>query len=177
MNINEIKEKYKRLISASNPEWQEIIELHKIVQQEFQQHECLSLSTLEKVLHWKTDNPSQIEKILASCPEFLLKSITHCYYKVNHPNDEMNTRIRVHVLLSLPWIGIGIASAIIALHEPKLYGISDARSWDVLFQQTRKSLSKRDYLRYLVGARELAQNVGCDVLELDYILWKEYESL
>jgi hypothetical protein len=177
MNINEIRVKHKRLISASNPEWQEIIELQKVVQHEFRQHECLSLSTLEKVLHWRIDNPSQIEKILASCPEFLLKSITDCYYKVNHPDDEMNTRIKVHVLLSLPWIGIGISSAIMALHEPKRYGTSDARSWEILFQQTKKSPSKRDYLRYLERAREVAAKAECTIFELDYILWNEYETL
>lgn len=32
-----------------------------------------------------------------------------------------------------------------------------------------------DYKKYLKKIRELATGAGCDVQEVDYVLWKEYE--
>lgn len=177
MNIIEIKEKKKSLISISNPEWQRILNLRSEVQTDFHNNESLSIPTYNKILEWKLhQQKSRIEKINKFNPDSLIKTITHCYYKVDHPDDEMKTRIKVHVLLSIPWIGIGIASAIMALHEPQLYGTIDLLSWSILFHEDKKTFSGNDYLRYLISIRELADKVECAVQKIDYILWKQYES-
>jgi len=177
MKIKEIKEKNKILISLSNPEWQNILNLRLEVQDDFHDNESLSLQTYNKILDWKLHKQkSQIEKIKNTSPASLIKVITHCYYKIDHPDSEMKTRIKMQVLLSIPWIGIGISSAIMALHEPQIYGTIDFRSWFVLFHKDKKTFSGNDYLRYLRSIRELADKVECDVQEIDYILWKQYEA-
>ncbi|MDJ0916093.1 MAG: hypothetical protein QNI95_21175, partial [Desulfobacterales bacterium] len=150
MNINEIKAQRKRLILPSNPEWQKIRNLRLEVQRDFNDNESLSISTYNKILDWKLHkHESRIEKIRTFSPDSLVKTITHCYCKVDHPDSEMNTKIKMHVLLSVPWIGIGISSAIMALHEPHIYGAIDLRSWSVLFQEDKKVFSMKDYLKYL----------------------------
>jgi hypothetical protein len=177
MNIKEIKEKKKSLISISNPEWQNILDLRLEVQRDFKNNESLSIPTYSKVLDWKLHKQkSRIEKIKNSSPDSLINTVTHCYCKIDHPDNEMKTRIKMQVLLSIPWIGIGISSAIMTLHEPQFYGIIDLRSWSVLFHEDKKTFSGNDYLRYLRGIRELADKVGCDVQEIDYILWKQFEA-
>ncbi len=176
MNIKEIKEKKKNLISVSNPEWQNILNLRLEVQRDFYDNESLSIPTYDKILGWKLhQQKNRIEKIKNFSPDSLVKTITHCYCKIDHPDNEMKTRIKMHVLLSIPWIGIGISSAIMAMHEPQFYGTIDLRSWSVLFHEDKKTFSGNDYLRYLKSIRELADEVECDVQELDYILWKQYE--
>ncbi len=177
MNIKKIKEKKKHLISISNPEWQLILDLRSGVQKDIRDHESLTIPTYNKILAWKLrKQTSRIEKIKKSSPDTLIKSITHCYCKIDHPDDEMKTRIKMHVLLSIPWIGIGIASAIMALHEPQRYGTIDLRCWSALFNEDKKTFSIKDYMGYLTRIRELAHKVECDVQEIDYILWKQYAA-
>ena len=177
MNIKKIKEKKKSLISLSNLEWQNIVNLRLAVQNDFYNKKSLSIPTYNKILDWKLHQQrSQIKKIKNFCPDSLIKTITNCYYKTDHPNNEMKIRIKMHVLLSILWIGFGIASAIMALHEPQFYGAIDLRSWSVLFHKDKKSFSINDYLKYLRRVRELAEKVECDVQEIDYILWKQYEA-
>ena len=72
-------------------------------------------------------------------------------------------------------MGIGVASAIIALSHPEDYAIIDFRNWKVLYGEDRRQFSQADYKKYLTDMRELAEKVDCDVQELDYLLWKEYE--
>ncbi len=177
MNTKEIREKRRNLISESNPEWQHILNLRFEVQRDFKNNQSLSIPTFEKILEWKLRNMrSQVEKIRSFSPDSLIKSITKCYYEIDHPNDEMKTKIKMQVLLSIPWVGIGISSAILTLHEPQFYGIMDLRSWSVLFQKEKKTFSIKGYMVYLRRIRELAKENDCDVQEIDYILWKEYET-
>jgi len=177
MNTNEIKEKRKRLISSSNPEWQNILNLRLEVQGDFRENRFLTIPTYDKILEWKLQNQNQrIKRIKSGSPDSLIEGITECYFKVEHLDDEMTIRIKMHVLLSIPWIGIGIRSAIMALHEPELYGATDFRTWSVLFQKEKKTFSINDYMIYLTKVRELAIEINCDILEIDYILWKQYEA-
>jgi hypothetical protein len=60
-----------------------------------------------------------------------------------------------------------------ALHEPRIYGSVDSRTWAALFHEDRKSFSIKHYEAYLGGIREIADKVGCDMQEIDYILWKQ----
>lgn len=83
----------------------------------------------------------------------------HCYCTTDYPDTEMNTKIKMHVLLSISWIGIGISSAIMTLHEPQFYGTIDLRSWFVLFHEDKKMFSVNDYIRYLRSISELADKV------------------
>jgi hypothetical protein len=177
MNVKKITDKKPIFISNSNPEWQSIIDLRLQVQRDFNNNESLSIPTYEKILTWKLhQQKTQIKKIREFSPDSLVKTITHCYCKADHPDNEMKTKIKMNILLSIPWIGIGISSSIMSFHEPHLYGIIDSRTWDVLFHKVKKTFSMNDYIKYLKYVRNLAHQVKCDIQELDYILWKLYEA-
>jgi hypothetical protein len=74
MNIKEIKEKKKHLISISNPEWQWILDLRSRVQRNLQDHESLTIPIYIKILEWKLGKQrSRIEKIKNSSPDSLIE--------------------------------------------------------------------------------------------------------
>lgn len=176
MDIRKIKAKRKELISDSNLEWREILDLSSDVQKDFNDNESLTIPLYNKILDWKLSGQTALlKKIRTGSPDSLIQTITHCYFKVDHPDDDMKTRIKVHVLLSIPWIGIGVASAIMALHEPRIYAGIDSRTWAALFNEDKKTFSIKHYETYLSGIGDLADKVGCDVQEIGYILWKQYE--
>jgi hypothetical protein len=78
-------------------------------------------------------------------------------------------------LLAIPGVGIGVASAIFTLCYPREYAIIDFRNWKVLYGENKRQFSQADYKKYITDMRELAEKVDCEVQELDYLLWKEYE--
>jgi len=172
MNIGKIKEVKEKLISTANLEWQEILDLRSAVQNDFQQKGFLTTATFDKILEWKLDDQKAlVDRIQKTSPGSLIKTITRCYHEIDHLQEEFNTRVKVHTLLGIPWVGIGVVSAIMAMHEPQLYGTIDQRSWFVLFNKEKKSFSGGDYLKYLEGIRKLAKEAECDVQEVDFILW------
>ena len=96
MNSKEIAVKRKILISNSNLEWQNIVKLRLEVQRDFYDKQSLSISTYDKILDWRLRNQqSQVEKIKSASPYSIIKSITKCYCEIDHPNDEMKTRIKI----------------------------------------------------------------------------------
>lgn len=175
MTGKSITQKRALLINSANEEWQRLLDLRSLVQKDFNEKGYLAVSSFEKILTWKlADQPARIEKILQSCPADFLKNITRCYHEITHPDQEMEIRVKMHILITIPWIGMGIASSILALHKPQFFGALDFRSWGSLFQKEKKTFSINDYLRYLHSVRQLAVEVECDVQEIDYILWKEH---
>ena len=172
MDIKKIKQKRKKLITELNPEWQNILDLRSDVQKDFHNNEFLSIATYYKILDWKLDKQkSRIEKIKSSSSDALIKNVTQCYCRLEHSDNDMTTRIKIHSLLTIHWIGIGIASTIMALHKPQLYASIDSRSWLALFEKNKTNFSMNDYLKYLSDICELADKLKCDVQEMDYILW------
>jgi len=174
MYIDEILKKKNEVISDSNPEWQAIKQLSSAVQKEFNDNGFLTSATLFQILQWRLVKRG--EKIRKNISEPLLKNITQCYAAIEHPDENMQIRIKTHVLQSIPWTGIVFSSALMALHQPHLYGAIDARGWNLLFDKNKKSFGNNDYLKYLTVARNVASEMKCDVLQVDYTLWKLSES-
>ncbi len=80
------------------------------------------------------------------------------------------------MLMAIPGVGTGMASAILALTNPRQCGVIDYRAWTVLYGQDKRTFSVSDYRRYLRRLQALAAAVGCDAQEIDYILWKMFEQ-
>jgi thermostable 8-oxoguanine DNA glycosylase len=53
--------------------------------------------------------------------------------------------------------------------------VIDFRNWKVLYGEDKRQFSQANYKKYLTDMREFAEKVDCEVQELDYLLWKEYE--
>ena len=85
----------------------------------------------------------------------------------------------VNVLTVLKGIGIPTASAVLAVVDPKNFGIIDIRAWRTLSQwcpnhfhwKDSSSFSAKDYLCYLKAIRELAEASKLSCREVDMALW------
>lgn len=85
----------------------------------------------------------------------------------------------VNVLTVIKGIGIPTASAVLAVVDPKNFGIIDIRAWRTLSQwcpnrfprKNFSSFSAKDYLCYLKAIRELAEVSELSCREVDMALW------
>lgn len=170
MNVDKIR-KLKKGININTVEWERTSELTVRVQENFRKYKHLSIQAYHEILKWKIgENSSKYKKVISFSPDELVVSITKCYNEIEHPDDEMNTRIKMYILLGIPWIGISVASTIMSLHHPDLYAFVDNNSWYALYGKEKKTLAVKDYMTYLKDISELAANLGCSIQEVSYAL-------
>jgi thermostable 8-oxoguanine DNA glycosylase len=85
----------------------------------------------------------------------------------------------VNLLAVLKGIGIPTASAVLAVVDPKNFGIIDIRAWRTLSQwrpdrfpwKDSSSFLAKDYLCYLKAIQELAEASELSCREVDMALW------
>lgn len=165
------------LDSQTNPEWREIIGLRSQVQNEFVNQGHLSPQVFEKAVNWKLRRQrNRTERHRENLTRELIIQITGCFYSTVHHNERVQREVRINLLQSLPGVGIGIATAILTLAHPQNYGIIDYRVWKVLYGKKKKTFTLKDYHKYLEDIRRIGKTLQCDVQEVDYLLWKEFEA-
>jgi hypothetical protein len=178
VNTNNLKAEHRKHISANNQEWAEILKLRKSVIQDFNAHGFLSISTFNNVIDWKLRKQrKRTEKHRTGNTEELIQELTGVFWRVKHANADKLLDIQLAILQAIPGVGIGVASAIMTLSNPKSFAIIDFRNWKVLYGENKKYFTAAQYKRYLKDMRELAKNLECDVQEIDYILWKRYDNI
>lgn len=135
----------------------------------------LTESELDPIFRWKLRGQyARCKRHFAKNTPSGYKVITQLAFSIHEPDPDYETMLRLGVLMSLPGIDIGIASAILALTEPDKYCVVDFRGWRVFFDEERKSFTIQHYLRYLREVRRLAQILGWDPQEVDAAAW-EYD--
>lgn len=166
------------------PDWQQTNLLKGEIQtyrNEFP-NQGLSQNLFNQIIQWKLRN--QIHRVnhhLENLNEQMIGMVTKTAILLNHNDPNILSTVRVKVLMSLPGIGLGIASAILTLYYPELYGIIDFRSWDEINERDpalpplTRNFSISDYLNYLDTIRPFATEHNIDVQFVDYILWKIWE--
>ena len=97
--------------------------------------------------------------LLESSSEKRIKRTTQMAFACKDKEAEFELAGRVTILRLLPGVGIGVASAILALCYPKRYAPLDARVWSALFDEQRSTFELADYRRYLMRLSELAAEV------------------
>ena len=176
MNIDNLKAKHQSLIVSSNSEWTQILSLRNLVRYEFETCGFLSFSTFDAILDWKLRKQrNRTEKHRVGNSAHLIKELTGAFWRVKHEDKDKLLAIQLAILLAIPGVGIGVASAVFTLCYPKEYAIIDFRNWKVFYGKDKRQFTASEYKRYLLDMRELARKLGCDVQEVDYLLWKEYE--
>jgi thermostable 8-oxoguanine DNA glycosylase len=86
-------------------------------------------------------------------------------------------RDKVEVLLRVWGIGLAIASAILTVCNPDEFTVLDYRAWDVLEGASLQGLREDypvtpdEYLNYCRVCRQLAEQVGMSLRDLDRALW------
>ena len=178
MEIDRLQALHRQLITMNNPEWAELVALRDSVQAEFASHGHLTSDTYYAVLDWKLRRQrNRTEKHRKGNPEELIKELTGTFWRARHPNGGKELEVKMKVLMAIPGIGLGVASAILTLSTPDRFGIIDFRNWRVLYHEEKRNFSLSEYKRYLLDIRKLAHQLPASVQEIDYLLWKTFERL
>ena len=116
----------------------------------------LSRGEFLRICHWKLrDQYGRAAHALESSSPKRIKRVTQMAFSLKDKEAGFELAGRLAILRLLPGVGIGVASAILALRYPKKYAPIDARVWRVLFDEERASFELADYQRYLARLNEL----------------------
>jgi thermostable 8-oxoguanine DNA glycosylase len=177
MNIDELKSRRQSLILSSNREWAEILNLRALVRSEFNARGCMSAGTFNAVIDWKLRKQrGQTEKHRVRNSAELIEELTGAFWRVKHEEKDKLMDIRLSILMAIPGVGVGVASAILAICYPEDCAVIDRGSWKVLYRERKWQFTQSDYKKYISDMRRLAGRLGCDVQEVDYVLWKANEE-
>ncbi len=112
------------------------------------------------ICRWKLgDQYSRAARLLESNSEKRVKRTTQMAFSCKDKDAGFELAARVTILRLLPGVGMGVASAILALCYPKRYAPVDSRIWLALFDEQRGSFEPADYGRCLAHLSELAAEV------------------
>lgn len=178
MEIEQLRKSHAKHITLTNPEWAFTVNLRNLVSHEFATQGYLTLATFDAVLDWKLrQQRKRTEKHRSGNTTDLVRELTGTFWRVKHNDPDKLLDIKLGVLMSIPGVGIGVASSILTLSGPANFAVIDFRNWEVLYSEKKQQFTVSDYKRYLADVRKLARKLDCDVREVDFLLWKEFESL
>jgi len=113
-----------------------------------------------EICHWQLgDKFARAARLLESSSERRIKRITRLAFAVKDKDADFELGARLAILRLLPGVGIGVASAILALCNPKKLAPLDARAWQAVFDDKRGASEVADYQRYLTRLGELESEV------------------
>ena len=138
----------------------------------------LSMALFDPIVDWKLRKQrGRTESRRDGLTEPLLACVTGCAFTVQHRRPEVLASVQVGILASLPGVGVGLATAILALTFPEVHGVIDFRVWMVVFQEDKQSFTAQDYVRYLSELRPFAQEAGWSIQKADFMVWSFYDEL
>ena len=121
----------------------------------------LSRGDFLRICRWKLrDQYGSAAHALESSSPKRIKRVTQMAFSLKDKEAGFELAGRLAILRLLPGVGIGVASAILALRYPKKYAPIDARAWRALFDEERAGFEFTDYQRYLDRLNELVVEVG-----------------
>jgi len=137
-----------------------------------------------EVAHWKLINQyGRAKRLLEDNSAERIEAVTSRALSFSDPDPDIEMVGRVTMLRVLPGVGMGVASAILALCFPERYAPIDFRVWRQLFDSEQDVFELTEYRRYLKRLRELADELatvdpGKDwpVQLVDYFAW-EYDAV
>ncbi|MEZ5125325.1 MAG: hypothetical protein R2826_03635 [Thermoleophilia bacterium] len=143
----------------------------------------LTESEFFEVAHWKLINQyGRAKRYLESNSAERIEAITSRALSFRDPDPDIEMVGRVTMLRVLPGVGMGVASAILALCFPEQYAPIDFRVWRQLFDSDLSMFEVPEYRRYLKRLRELADELASldpandwPIQLVDYFAW-EYDA-
>ena len=150
--------------------------LHTAVAESFAAGHGLAFETFKRIAEWKLRQQfGRTKKRREKATPELVALLSKCCWNVSHEDRNIKALIRLHTLTGLPGVGVGLASAILALTWPQEYGIVDFRVWKVLYGVKKQTSTETDWLRYMDDVWNLSVDTGKAPQTIDYLLWKAYE--
>lgn len=120
----------------------------------------LSRDEFLSICRWQLrDQYGRTAHLLESSSDKRIKRTTQMAFGCKDKEAGFELAGRVTILRLLPGVGIGVASAILALCYPKRYAPLDSGVWRALFDEDRSAFELPDYRRYLARLTELAGDV------------------
>jgi hypothetical protein len=179
MWFDDVKAFQQQFNYSQDKDWLETRQLRRDIKKHRDQYPDAGLSydLFARIASWKLRRQEgRTRRFRNKITDDFVTKITSCALSLDHSDRESLTRARLSVLQGLPGVGIGIASAVLALTFPDKYGVIDDRVWKVIYDEDKESFSLSDYNRYgkdlLAGAAQL----NWLPQELDFFAWKMGEK-
>jgi hypothetical protein len=133
----------------------------------------LTKADLEPILRWKLRSQyGRGLKLRTYLTDDLVRQVTRAAFGYRVADVDIELGVRTRLLAALPGVGVPIASAVLALVEPRRYCVVDFRGWRAIFGEERRYFSARDYRRYRTAIATLAKKLGWSVQETDSVVWE-----
>jgi hypothetical protein len=154
--------KYEKIFGKYDPEFKKASKYLK-------NKGFLTKSDLFEIARWKS--PRRAKDVFKN-KEGKVEDITRIIFKKDHPED------KIKGLDDLKGVGIPTASAILCVCDPENYGVIDIRAWNTLSETDKSFIKKKysnfaikDYKKYLVKIRDLADKNKMTCRQVDMALW------
>lgn len=105
------------------------------------------------------DQYARAAHLLEANSEKRVRRVSQLAFTVKDKEAAFELSARLAILRLLPGVGLGVASAILALCNPKKYAPLDGRAWHAVIDEPPKNLEFADYSRYLARIGELETEV------------------
>jgi hypothetical protein len=133
---------------------------------------CLHRAELELIFRWKLGQQYGRQKsIREGTRDSTYRTITRAAFEIDEEGSDREAEMRLRILMALPGVGMGVASAILALSDPTRYCVIDFRGWRAVFSEERREFCISHYLEYRVAIANLAAVLGWPVQEADLAVW------
>lgn len=162
---------------AADKEWA-VTEQLKTDLRPFRDSACgLTPDIFDRILSWKLRRQrARTERHRENIGLQMLSEVTRCAFQIGHEDRQCLAKTRLNLLSSLPGVGYGVASSIMALVFPDLYGVIDVRVWKVIYDEDRTSFTDAQFLRYMNSVWACSERLGWQPQKVDYFTWVAYES-
>lgn len=136
----------------------------------------LAQPEIDDIFRWKLGSQyGRVRARLRANTDAAYRVATQACFSYHEPDAwGRELELRVRFLMAVPGVGLGIASAILALVEPNRYCVIDFRGWRSVFDETRTSFTVVHYIMYLERVKALAKMLSWEPQEVDLALW-EYD--
>ena len=133
-----------------------------------------------KVAHWKLISQyGRAARFLEQNTAERIERVTAMAFGFSDPDEDFVTDAHVAILRLLPGVGMGVASAILALCYPERYAPIDFRVWRQLFGTDLNMFELPEYRRNMAQLRQLVAELrdidpkgGWTVQLVDYYCWE-----
>lgn len=100
----------------------------------------------DRIVEWKLRDQLPLNTDLRDLNDQMIAEVTGAAFRLEHNDLAITSRVRAEVLNGLPGVGLGVASAILALYFPMDFGIIDFRVWDEIHERDpRLESSQRSF--------------------------------
>jgi len=135
----------------------------------------LNEQEFERILRWKLRGQyGRGTEVRRHNTDHIIRTISETVFRIQHENDDYETKMRISMLSTIPGVSIPVASAVLTLVEPTRYTVIDFRVWRQMFDEDKRIFSYSDYARYRSRVMLFAGELQWTPQEVDAAIW-EYD--